>query len=785
MSRRNRTWLSGLLLAIGWGLVLVAVAPASTIQLKDGRTLTGRIGKTSGLAENPLSPDAEAPQTIVFVDDDLRRVFVPTYRIERILEADTGEVPERIHINQRVATTGSLVQRAGPIVNITPFSEFGHRTLTMMTDKGPREVVQGITLITPHWTKVEGMATSSRTPIVWDMRIATSSIPTKTLEAILARKINPKSLEQRLKVVRLLLQAERYKDAQQKLEEVIADFPGEQGLVDEVQALRQLHARSILAEIHVRRAAGQHALAYALLEQFPAKDVAGEILQEVRESLKEYQQLQQRLQRTYHELKAHVAAIHDSRRRQVSEEMVEEMGRELGINTIDRLADYLRLRDDKSLGPEEKVSLAVSGWLLGANRGETNLAVTLSLVGVRRALRSYLTQPVKLEREQLLTQLHAMEGASPSLVAQLITQMKPPVETPEPSPGKPGFYELSVPVGVPDEPDVSYYVQLPPHYDPYVRYPTVLTLNGAGTTPAQQIDWWAGGSDEKGNRQGQATRHGYIVVSVDWRKEGQIEYGFTAREHAAVLVSLRDACRRFSIDTDRVFLSGHSMGGDAAWDLALAHPDLWAGVIPIVATAGKYCALYWQNARLVPTYFVTGELDGDKMERNARDLDRYLKGRFDVTVTQYMGRGHEDFYEDIQNIFDWMSRRKRDFFPKEFSVATMRTWDNFFWWFEGRDFPPRAMVDPIDWPPKRGVRPLEITGKLTANNGLSLSTGDVKATVWLSPELVDFDRRVSITINGRVLKSGGFVVEPDLGVMLEDVRTRADRLHPFWAKVEY
>ena len=48
-----------------------------------------------------------------------------------------------------------------------------------------------------------------------------------------------------------------------------------------------------------------------------------------------------------------------------------------------------------------------------------------------------------------------------------------------------------------------------------------------------------------------------------------------------MLNSLRDACRRFSVDSDRVFISGHSMGGDAAWDLGTAHPDLWAGMIPI------------------------------------------------------------------------------------------------------------------------------------------------------------------------------------------------------------
>ena len=35
------------------------------------------------------------------------------------------------------------------------------------------------------------------------------------------------------------------------------------------------------------------------------------------------------------------------------------------------------------------------------------------------------------------------------------------------------------------KPDVTYHVQLPPEYDPYVRYPTIVTLNGAGTTPEQ------------------------------------------------------------------------------------------------------------------------------------------------------------------------------------------------------------------------------------------------------------------------------------------------------------
>src|SRR5205814_1435634 len=154
----------------------------------------------------------------------------------------------------------------------------------------------------------------------------------------------------------------------------------------------------------------------------------------------------------------------------------------------------------------------------------------------------------------------------------------------------------------------------------------------------------------------------------------------------------------FSINTDRVFLTGHALGGNAVWDIGLAHPDLWAGVIPIVAESDKYCHFYWENANLVPCYFLGGELDGDKTVRNARDLDRCLNKRYNVMVVEYRGRGHEDFYEDILNLFDWMGRREpRNFFPKEFTVTTMRTWDNYFWWLEAGQLPSKGIVEPSDW----------------------------------------------------------------------------------------
>jgi hypothetical protein len=69
------------------------------------------------------------------------------------------------------------------------------------------------------------------------------------------------------------------------------------------------------------------------------------------------------------------------------------------------------------------------------------------------------------------------------------------------------------------------------------------------------------------------------------------------------------------------------------------------------------------------------------------------------------------------------------------------------------------------------------------NNHLSVRTNAGHVTLWLSPEMVNFDERVSINVVGNRL-SRTELVKPSLETILEDVRTRGDRQHPFWAKVE-
>jgi acetyl esterase/lipase len=426
------------------------------------------------------------------------------------------------------------------------------------------------------------------------------------------------------------------------------------------------------------------------------------------------------------------------------------------------------------------MAIAISGWLQGSDEALDNLSNALSLYDVRLLVEKYLREPLAAERESLLQELRSQEGSTVPQIARLLRFIKPPLAS-EPADAKaPGYYRLEIPG--PEGEDVAYFVQLPPQYDPHRRYPAVVTLNGGGSTPEQQIDWWAGDRTTSGQRIGQASRHGYIIISVAWQKPHQAVYEYSAREHHAVLGSLRDAMRRFSIDSNRVFLSGHSIGGNAAWDIGLAHPDLWAGVIPVVAVADRYCAFYWENARYVPMYIIAGELDGDKMVRNGRDLDRYLRRGYDTTVVEFLGRGHENFYDEIQRIFDWMNRKQRDFFPKEFTCVSLRSWDNYFWWVEMGEMPARSLVDPANWPPPRGTRAATLSAKV-AGGSIHVKSASDQVTIWLAPELIDFDKRTTITVNGQRAGRDPFV-RPDLAVLLEDVRTRGDRLLPFWGRVD-
>src|SRR5262245_665681 len=335
---------------------------------------------------------------------------------------------ERIPLCQHVPAAGQQINVVGRPLRIDPFDEYGHRIYSMVGAKGkPYDLVQGITEITPRWTKVEAIEGINH--YILSMRIATSSIPRTQLSKILYNALDAKDATQRLRIVRLYMQSERFEDARQELQQVIKDFPDLDRLNDQVKELHQLGAQRIIKEIDLRREAGQYRLVVAMLESFPAEGVAGETLIKVREMLDDIRGQQTQGQKVLKLLDDHAAAVKAEAVREEVKPIVTEIKRELNVNTLDRMADYLRLADDAKMPAEQKLSLAISGWLLGSGAAIDNLAVSLSLVKVRDLVRQYMVTTRQPERDNILSLLTSQEAATNNYIAAILAHMKPPVET--------------------------------------------------------------------------------------------------------------------------------------------------------------------------------------------------------------------------------------------------------------------------------------------------------------------------------------------------------------------
>jgi len=771
-------------------LVLVSLLTGSPswadeVQLDDGRVLQGKFVLLPSVA---IVPEQEGGKpsggtSIVMCDDELTRTMVSK---RRVVKTDPGQGEsgvERIRIPQRVPDAGRRVVGVGQILGTTPFDEYGRRILSLGTAGGRIDIVQGITQIAPRWTSVEGILTER--PHLLDMRIATSSIPRDVLRRVIDQHLDRTNPDDRLRVVRLFLQAERYDDARQELDEVLRDFPDLAALAQQRKDLAALAAAKLLDEVLLRGRIGQDRLALDLLERFPADDAGGETIELVREARDRYRERQDSATGLVADLRRRVTQLDEEGDRREAAAFVDEIEQGLSFASLDRLTTFGRLGTDPEMPAEAALAMAINGWLQGAGAADRNLKLALSSLRVRTLLIDYLRATDRKDRDAIHARLEQEESFDAPTVAAIARQMRPPLD-----PGAevaPGLHAVEVP-GLEGEGSQRCLVQLPPEYDPLRKYPAIVSLHAAWSSPQNQIDWWAGMPGPDGQRRGQAARNGAIIVAPAWARERQSSYEFSAREHAAVLGAVREATRRFSIDTDRVFLSGHSTGGDAAWDIALAHPDLWAGLVAISPAAGRYVNHYWHNARTLPIYIVAGELDAASFGRNTMDLDRYLAKGFDATYVEYRGRGHEHFSDETMRIFDWIGRRRRTFFPPAIDAVSMRPWDRFFWWVEMEQAPARTVVLPSQWPPAPGVRPFAIEAKtmpaksIPASN-LSVHCGADRVRIWLSPELVDFSRPLTVTLDGRRLWKDPVI--PDKRLLLEDLRLRADRQHPFWAVIDW
>lgn len=806
LARTPRPSLVALSIAVVVAMVLARSSPLRAeeqVILKSGVALRGNLAPIATLNQNPFAVGAGGEVKslpLLLIDDGLKRMYVHRIGMVNGNPIPVAGLDQTIQIKQLPPRSGTPVQGIGTILGVSPFNDFGRREITVRGPDGlPLTIFQGITELNARYAIVEALR--DRPAYEWDMRIATSSLRSDTLQRILHRRVanqlgsdREQEFDARLEIVRFFIETERFDVAREELQAVMHQFPEQQNMDKQLDLIVQKQALQLLGEVKVRAEAGQVKYAKDVLSRFPQNKIGRVTMQQVRDEQQKLLRVDQEVAGLLDQLRTHVGQLPAPQAQSLTE-IMQEIGEGLSSETLARLNDYSRMQNSDNVPLENRVALAIAGWILGPNSGETNLTVAISLIKVRNLVSEYLGSTDHARREEILSQLKTLEGSSIEYVARMLPLIVPPVAWPDDTADDsvPGMYRVGMDAGgVADQTAAesglgSYMIQLPPEYNPRREYPCIVALHAPGDTAENQLNWWAGVYDEKNKmRHGHATRNGYIVVAPAWTRPGQRGYEYTPREHQRVLASVRDAMRRSSIDADRVFLVGHADGGTAAWDIAVSHPDHWAGMISINAEPDKTIRFYEKSARYVPMYFVMGESAGTPapLIRHGPILDKYLHARHDAMVVMYQGRGAEYFYEEIQDLFTWMnaSTHRRIATPREFETATMREGDQYFWWLELGPLNSLTNINPILWDQAKRKVAGPVEGAVGTGNQIRFKGPTEQFTIWLRPDM-------GVDLNEKIVIRGGsspkyYDFDGRLDVILEDARTRADRKRPFWWVVQ-
>ncbi len=172
----------------------------------------------------------------------------------------------------------------------------------------------------------------------------------------------------------------------------------------------------------------------------------------------------------------------------------------------------------------------------------------------------------------------------------------------------------------------QYYAVLPPkNFDFHKKYALIFTLHGAGVEASGQVDVY------------RQKDWAFVVAPTNRRRFG-FDWQDWGRLDALEVLEL--VKKEYPIDANRVYLTGHSMGGHGVWHLALAHPDLFAAAAP---EAGWSCFQLY-----IPWFLQKSYLFAEPQQIGIRDMSlredippNFLENALNLPIFIYQG-GSDD-----------------------------------------------------------------------------------------------------------------------------------------------
>ena len=211
---------------------------------------------------------------------------------------------------------------------------------------------------------------------------------------------------------------------------------------------------------------------------------------------------------------------------------------------------------------------------------------------------------------------------------------------------------------------MPYRLYVPENYDKQKRYPLVLYLHGGGGRGDDNRKQIEGGNsylvDLLVSRSTQAKNPSIVVVpqSPDegWIRDDLI----TPTSYLSLVLDLiKDLEHSYSIDVDRRYVLGQSMGGFGAFAIITMQPNMFAAAVPLCGGGDETKAAQIAH---IPIWAFHGELDpAVSVERSRNMIAALRKAGGKPKYTEYKGEGHTIWTRVVMEpeLLPWMFSQKR------------------------------------------------------------------------------------------------------------------------------
>ncbi len=193
-----------------------------------------------------------------------------------------------------------------------------------------------------------------------------------------------------------------------------------------------------------------------------------------------------------------------------------------------------------------------------------------------------------------------------------------------------------------------FYRMLEPEMSYYEKYPLIIFLHGAGERGSDNKSQLIHGAKLFEKKENMKNYPAFVIapqcptdkrwVEVDWTlpahympKQISVSLGLT-------MELLEEIIKKYPIDTNRIYVTGLSMGGFGTWDLISRYPDKFAAAIPICGGADEKQA---SRIAKVPVWCFHGTKDQVVTVERSRNIVGEIElygGK--PKYTEYPNRGH-------------------------------------------------------------------------------------------------------------------------------------------------